>query len=94
MGRFLFWFGGVVFFIFLFLLFRTTGMAYGSPQVRGPIGAAAVGLYHSRKNARSKAWSVIYVTAHGNTGFLTHQVKPGIEPTSSWLLVRFVYTEP
>ena len=32
--------------------------------------------------------------AHGNTGSLTHQVRPGIEPSSSWILVSFVTTEP
>ena len=35
-----------------------------------------------------------YTTAHSNTGSLTHQVRPGIEPASSWLLVGFVTTEP
>ena len=27
---------------------------------------------------------------HGNAGSLTHWARPGIEPTSSWILVRFV----
>ena len=38
--------------------------------------------------------SATYITAHGNTGSLTHWVRPGIEPTSSWMLVRFVSAEP
>ena len=29
-------------------------------------------------------------TAHSNAGSLNHWVRPGIEPSSSWLLVRFV----
>ena len=33
-------------------------------------------------------------TPHGNTRSLTHWAGPGIEPTSSWVLVRFVSTEP
>ena len=33
-------------------------------------------------------------TAHGNVGSLTHWARPGIEPTSSWMLVSFVSTEP
>ena len=33
------------------------------------------------------AASVTYTTAHGS---LTHPVKPGIEPETSWFLVRFV----
>ena len=35
-----------------------------------------------------------YTTAHGNAGSLTHGARPGIEPVSSWMLVRFVSTEP
>jgi len=34
--------------------------------------------------------SVTYTTAHGNTRSLTHWMRPGIEPVSSWILVRFV----
>ena len=35
-----------------------------------------------------------YTTAHGSARSLTHQGGPGIEPTSSWILVRFVAAEP
>ena len=31
---------------------------------------------------------------HRDTGSLTHWARPGIEPASSWILVRFVSTEP
>ena len=31
--------------------------------------------------------SVTYTTAHGNAGSLTHQVRPGIKPTTSSMLV-------
>ena len=34
-----------------------------------------------------------YITAHGNARSLTHRVRPGIKPASSWILVRFVTTE-
>ena len=34
--------------------------------------------------------SVSYTPAHGNVRFLTHRARPGIEPTSSWILVRSV----
>ena len=37
-----------------------------------------------------QAVSVTYTTAHGNTGSLTHWARPGIKPTISWFLVRFV----
>ena len=40
------------------------------------------------------ATSSIYTTAHGNTRSLKHWARSGIKPSSSWLLVRFVITEP
>ena len=36
------------------------------------------------------ATSTTYTTAHGNARSLTHWARPGIEPTTSWFLVRFV----
>ena len=38
--------------------------------------------------------SATYTTAHGNTESLTHRVRPGIEPSSSWIVVGFVTVEP
>ena len=38
--------------------------------------------------------SETYTTAHGNVGSLTHQARPGIEPTTSCLWVRFVSIVP
>ena len=35
-----------------------------------------------------------YTTAHGNTRSLTHWARPGIEPASSWILVRFFTSAP
>ena len=37
-----------------------------------------------------QATSSTHTTAHCNAGSLTHWVRPGFEPLSSWLLVRFV----
>ena len=34
-----------------------------------------------------------YTTAQSNAGSLTHWEGPGIEPASSWILVRFMSTE-
>ena len=31
-----------------------------------------------------------YTTAHGNNGSLTHWARAGIEPATSWFLVRFI----
>ena len=43
---------------------------------------------------RIRAVSATYTTTHGNSRSLTHWVRLGIEPSSSWILVRFVTTEP
>ena len=45
----------VCMYVFLFIyFFRAAGLAYGSSQTRGQIGAAAAGLHHSHSNARSE----------------------------------------
>ena len=41
-----------------------------------------------------QATSVSYSTVYGNAGWLTYWAGPGIEPTSSWILVRVVSAEP
>ena len=64
-------------FVFCFLFFRAAGAANGSSQARGRIRATAASLYPS----------------HSNAGSLTHWVRPGIEHTSSQILVRFVSPE-
>ena len=48
--------------------------AYGSSQARGLIGAAAASLHRSSLQRR----------------ILTYCVSPGIEPATSWFLVRFI----
>ena len=60
--------------IFSFFLFRAAHAACRRSQTRGRIRAA----------------SATYPTAHSNAESLTHCVRPGIEPTSSWILVGFV----
>ena len=78
------------FFSFFFGLFRAIPMAYGSSQARAQMGATAASLCHSH----TRFASVTYTRAHGSTRSLTHWARPGIEPESSWILVRFVSTEP
>ena len=66
-------------FMYLFIcFFRATLTVCGSSQTRGRIGATAAGLHRS----------------HSNTGSLTHWARPGIEPTSSWILLSLLTTEP
>ena len=38
--------------------------------------------------------SATYTTAHVNPGSLTHWVRPGNEPESSWMLLGFISTVP
>ena len=80
--------------LFFFCLFRATPVAYAGSQVRGLIGAFAAGLGQSHSNAWSKPHMGPTTTVHGNTIFLTHWVRPGIESATSWLLVGFVSTAP
>ena len=73
-------------------------MAYGGPQAKGRIWATAAILHHSHSNVRSELCQQCriraYTAAHGSDGSLTHWVRPGIKPASSWILVRFVSAEP
>ena len=66
---------------------------YGSSQARSQIRAVAAGLCHKPEKLGIQAASATYTTAHGNAGSLTHWARPGIKPTSSWMLVRFVSAE-
>ena len=43
---------------------------------------------------RMQAPSATYTTAQGNAGSLTLWARPGIEPASSWILVRLITTVP
>jgi len=38
--------------------------------------------------------SATSTTAHSNAGSLTHEARPGIEPATAWMLVRFITAEP
>ena len=46
-----------------------------------------------RLGVKSELQLPAYTTAHGNAESLTHWARPGIEPTSSWVLVGFVTAE-
>ena len=85
---------------FFFFLFRASPAAFGSSQARDQIRAAAVGLHYSQSNVGSKlflqttAQGHAVIIAHSNAGSFTHQVRPGIKPASSQILVRFVSIKP
>ena len=46
------------------------------------------------QQCRIQAASTTYTTIHSNARSLTHWMRPGIQPTSLWILVRFITTEP
>ena len=68
----------VLLLLFCFYIFRAAFAAHGGSQARGLIRATAA----------------TYTTVHGNTRSLAHWMRPGIEPETSWFLVRFVSTVP
>ena len=77
--------------IYLFICsFRATPAAYGGSQPRGQIGAAAAGLHHSHSNAEFEP----HLRPTPQLAAMSDpQPRPGIEPTSSWILVGFISAE-
>ena len=63
---------------FFFFLFRAPPSACEGSQTGDLIRATDAGLRHSHSNVRS----------------LIHWARPGIEPATSWVLVRFVSAAP
>ena len=83
-----------LFFFLSFCLFRATPPAYGGSQARGLNQSCSLQPTPQSQQRRIWAASVTYTTAHSNTGSLTHGARPGMEPLSSWILVRFITAEP
>ena len=80
--------------LFFFSFFRAAPIAYRSSQARGPIGATAAVLHHSPSHSGSKSCLRPTPQLMGNTRAWTHCARPGNEPTSSWIPVRFISTAP
>ena len=74
--------------------FRATPTAYGGSQARSLIRAVAAHLHQSHSNVGSelRLWPTPQLTTNARS--LTHEARPGIEPSLSWFLVRFVSTVP
>ena len=83
--------GREAFFYYFFFFFWFLGSnltAYGSSQARGRIYSCwPTPPPHQRRIRGASA-------AQGNAGSPTHPTRPGIEPTSSWILVRSISTGP
>ena len=97
-NRHIYWFEKIyffweryIYFFSFFFLFRVTPVPYRSSQARGQIRAAATGLCHSHSNTRYEQhlWPTPQLIATARS--LTHWAKPGIKPSSSWILVGFVF---
>ena len=77
-----------------FLLFRAAPMAYGSSQAKGSNRSCSCRPTPGTQQRGIRAASATYTTVHGNAGSLTHWARPGIEPSTSWFLVRFDVSAP
>ena len=75
---------------FLFLFFYTAPVIYGSSQARVESELSCWPTPQPQQH-QTQATSVTYTTAHGNTGSLTHRVRPGIKPTSSQTLYQVLH---
>ena len=82
------------FFFFFFLSFRSTPVVNGSFQAKGSNQSYSCQPMLQSQQCRVPAMSVTYTTTHGNVRSLTQWSRPGIKPESSWILVRFITTEP
>ena len=74
-------------FIYLFLRPHPPHTEVPRPEAESEL---QVQTYTTGTATQIRAVSATYTTAHGNTGSLTHWARPVVEPTSSWILVRFV----
>ena len=83
-----------VFFLFvcLFCLFRVCPQHIYVPRLESHRSYSCRSTPQPQQH-QIQATSVTCTTAHGNARSLTHWARPGIEPTSSWILVGFISTE-
>ena len=80
-------------FFFFFFRFSVAPAAYGNSQTTSQIRATVAGLCHSHSNGRSELRLEATIQLTATPDPLTHWTGPEIEPTSSWILIRFVSTE-
>ena len=78
----------------IFSFLRATGAAYGGSQARGLNWSCSCRPTPQPQQCHIWAASATYTTTHGNARSLIHWARSGIEPSSSWILVRFVSTAP
>ena len=81
-------------FIYLLVFLRVAPVAYGGSQAKGQIGAVTAGLCHSHSHARSEPHLPPAPQLMATPDPFHPLREARDEPASSWILVRFVYTEP
>ena len=77
------------FFFFFFLRWHPLHMEVPRLAVQWELQLLAFSTATATQDPSNTA-SAAYTTAHGKAGSLTHWVRPGIKPMSSWILVRFI----
>ena len=80
------------FFVFLYSQGRTCGI-WGFPG-QGSDGSCSCWPTPQPQPRQIQAASMTCTTVHSNARSLTHGARPGIEPATSWLLIRFVSAAP
>ena len=78
-----------IFKFYFILLFRASPVAYGCSQARGQIRAAAADCCHSHSNTGCEDHLCLHHSSQQYQN-LNPRVEPGIQPTFSQTLVRFV----
>ena len=76
------------FFFLSFSLFRAAPAAYGGSQA--PNQSRSHRPTPQPQQHGIQAMTATFSTAHGNASSLTHWARPGMEPASSWMPVRFI----
>ena len=69
-------------------------MAHVASQARSRIRAVAASLHHSHSNATLSRVYDLHHSSQQHAGYLTYWSRPGMEPSISWFLVRFVSAVP
>ena len=87
-------FSFVFLFVFFFLVFLGPHPRHMEVPRLGVESELQLLTYTTATAIRDPSMSATYTIAHSNAGSLAHWAGPGIEPASSWILVRFITAEP
>ena len=77
--------------VIIWLFFFLKGCTFSIQELSGSCSCLPT---PQPQQLRIWAASETYTTVLGNTGSLTHWVRPRLKPTSSWILVGFITAEP